>query len=107
MQPDAGGDRPLMRISPGKAGSREGWMLTSRPSQRPTNPAVSTRMKPASATSPMPCRASTACIAASKPGRSPRKPRLSTTAVGMPAAAARREAGGIGAVASTRTISAG
>ena len=39
---------------PGKAGSRDGWMLSSRSCQRATKPAVRMRMKPARQTSSMP-----------------------------------------------------
>ena len=64
-------------------------MFSIRPSQRRVKPSVSTRMKPARAIIPMRCDSSTACIAASKPSRSPLWARLSTTATGMPAASAR------------------
>src|SRR3990172_9072938 len=48
---------------PGKAGSSEGWMLSSRPSKCQTNTAPRTRMNPARHTSPPP-RSSRAAITA-------------------------------------------
>jgi hypothetical protein len=55
--------------SPGKAGSSEGWTFTSRPAQRCTKGAPSTRMKPASSTQSGAKRSTASARAASKASR--------------------------------------
>ena len=57
-------------------------MFSIRPRQAATKPGVRMRMKPARATSSMSWASSTACIARSKPGRSPLKRMLATVAAG-------------------------
>ena len=81
--------------SPGYAGSSDGWMLISRPRQRPTKAGPRIRMKPARHTSSTPRRASAASSRASNAAR--RSPAAgATTATGTPAAAARLRAGADG-----------
>src|SRR5215204_4888436 len=67
---------------PGKAGSREGWMLSTRPRNSSTKQGESRRMKPARQTSSTPLARRTPMISRSCSSRV--RPRRSTTAVSIP-----------------------
>jgi hypothetical protein len=52
----AGLESLALRRRPGKSGSRDGWMLTIRPCQQVTKPALRTRRNPARASDRRDCQ---------------------------------------------------
>ena len=96
----------LCTCRPLKAGSSEGWMLMSRPSQLRTKLSDRTRMKPARHTSSMPSSLSALSISPSKDSRVA-WPRWGIVLVGMPALLARARPCASATFDNTSAISAG
>ena len=90
--------------SPGNAGSREGWMLMSRPANRCVKASPRMRMNPASTTRSARPGPSTRAASASSNSARERKERWSRAQAGMPAVRARSRAGARGTLLTTTAI---